>query len=854
VKPLRKLILLALAACTATAWAGSREPHIGYLFPAGGQQGTTFEVTVGGQFLRGANALYVSGDGVRASIIKHYRPSRNLQKEQRENLVRQLWELREKRLAELPEKDRARIGAFPGVRPPRKNTSKPKAPPKKAPPKKEAPKKPPAKNNAAKEGGPKKDLSKLPEHPLLRNLEKKSLRELLAVANEFFNYKAFQKKQLNSQLAEMVIVEVTIDPDATPGDRELRLGTPFGLTNPMCFQVGTLPEAREQEPNDPGASNPLPEPPPLDLPVLLNGQIMPGDVDRVRFRAKQGQQLVIETYARHLVPFLADAVPGWFQAVVALYDARGKEVAYADDWRFDPDPVLFCKVPATGEYVLEVRDAIYRGREDFVYRIAIGELPFITRAFPLGGTAGAKTVVAIDGWNLPKKRLPLDTRPGTDPIRHAVLRRGRRPSNEVTYAVDTLPDCTETEPNDDAKTAQRIELPRIVNGRIAAPGDVDIFAFEGRAGDTIVAEVQARRLRSPLDSLLRLTDAAGRVLAWNDDHMVKEGHLHPDMGFLTHHADSYLTARLPADGLYHVRVADAQHHGGDAYGYRLRVSPPQPDFVLLATPSSLTVPGGCAALLTVHRRPRRLRAQRRLDPPWPPPRPHDPLGAPEAARPAGRPPTRRPHQRRREDRPPARRALRRRHAGISLAPPRAVTAAHGRRHEASVERLPRQARGPRPHQDPGGRHGPREAQEQQAPQRPDRTLPRRAARGHQRLRRQDRCRRPDVPAQSRRQGRQGRARRQPHHRGIRRVRRPGQGQAHRQEAPHLPRHSPRHPLRRRQALISWFRPIRLRSGQAPGGPSPPAIDVFRSRSGGTFLEENRFPQTPSKDLSVGGTV
>jgi len=595
VKPLRKLILLALAACTATAWAGSREPHIGYLFPAGGQQGTTFEVTVGGQFLRGANALYISGDGVRASIIKHYRPSRNLQKEQRENLVRQLWELREKRLAELPEKDRARIGAFPGVRPPRKNTSKPKAPPKK-----EAPKKPPAKGDAAKEGGPKKDLSKLPEHPLLRNLEKKSLRELLAVANEFFNYKAFQKKQLNSQLAEMVIVEVTIDPDATPGDRELRLGTPFGLTNPMCFQVGTLPEAREQEPNDPGASNPLPEPPPLDLPVLLNGQIMPGDVDRVRFRAKQGQQLVIETYARHLVPFLADAVPGWFQAVVALYDARGKEVAYADDWRFDPDPVIFCKVPATGEYVLEVRDAIYRGREDFVYRIAIGELPFITRAFPLGGTAGAKTVVAIDGWNLPKKRLPLDTRPGTDPIRHAVLRRGRRPSNEVTYAVDTLPDCTETEPNDDAKTAQRIELPRIVNGRIAAPGDVDIFAFEGRAGDTIVAEVQARRLRSPLDSLLRLTDAAGRVLAWNDDHMVKEGHLHPDMGFLTHHADSYLTARLPADGLYHVRVADAQRHGGDAYGYRLRVSPPQPDFVLLATPSSLTVPGGCAALLTVH--------------------------------------------------------------------------------------------------------------------------------------------------------------------------------------------------------------------------------------------------------------
>jgi hypothetical protein len=31
------------------------------------------------------------------------------------------------------------------------------------------------------------------------------------------------------------------------------------------------------------------------------------------------------------------------------------------------------------------RDALYRGREDFVYRIAIGELPFVTDIFPLGG-------------------------------------------------------------------------------------------------------------------------------------------------------------------------------------------------------------------------------------------------------------------------------------------------------------------------------------------------------------------------------------------------------------------------------------------------------------------------------------
>ena len=96
---------------------------------------------------------------------------------------------------------------------------------------------------------------------------------------------------------------------------------------------------------------------------------MPGDVDRYRFTAAQGQQLVAVVCARELMPYLADAVPGWFQAALTLYDAQGHEVAYGDDYRFHPDPVIHFKIPADGEYVIEIRDAIYRGREDFVYRV-----------------------------------------------------------------------------------------------------------------------------------------------------------------------------------------------------------------------------------------------------------------------------------------------------------------------------------------------------------------------------------------------------------------------------------------------------------------------------------------------------
>ena len=39
---------------------------------------------------------------------------------------------------------------------------------------------------------------------------------------------------------------------------------------------------------------------------MLNGQILPGDVDRYRFEARQGQHLVVDVSARKLIPYLSD--------------------------------------------------------------------------------------------------------------------------------------------------------------------------------------------------------------------------------------------------------------------------------------------------------------------------------------------------------------------------------------------------------------------------------------------------------------------------------------------------------------------------------------------------------------------
>jgi hypothetical protein len=556
---LKQLIMAIVIFGCVTAWGEKpKEPHIGYLYPAGGQQGTKVRITIGGQLLRGVNDVYVSGDGVSASVIEFQGRLKTLNQDQRQELQKRLNELRQKKTG-------APAGKGPAVA--RKN----KEPQKKDP-------------NAPAEMETKP--VELPDHPLLRNLDKLSLEGLDKVAQEFIRPNLNQQ---NMQIAETVLIEVTIAPDAAPGDREVRLGCAAGLSNLMRFWVGTLPEMREPEFNDPGK----PVTTRVDVPAVINGQILPGEVDRYRFHGVQGQSFVIETQARRLIPYLSDAVPGWFQATLKLVDASGKEAAFVDDFRFDPDPVMYYEIPRNGDYVLEINDAIYRGREDFVYRVSVSQQPFITRIFPLGAKAATETSVSVGGWNITEQQLKLDTHCGVG-IHRTVLEQDGKRSNSVVYAVDNMPECVETEGNNTAAESQKIVLPLIINGRIGSPDDTDIFGFEGRKDQDVVITVFARRLNSPLDSLIQLTDKAGKVLFWNDDCEDKES------GLVTHYADSFLLARLPGDGTYYVNLADSQHHGGDEYGYRLHIRPPQPDFSIYVSPSSLNVPVGRIVPISVH--------------------------------------------------------------------------------------------------------------------------------------------------------------------------------------------------------------------------------------------------------------
>jgi hypothetical protein len=190
---------------------------------------------------------------------------------------------------------------------------------------------------------------------------------------------------------------------------------------------------------------------------------------------------------------------------------------------------------------------------------------------------------AISSLILLEVKLAADAEPGERELR---LQTSHGLSNPLVFCVGRLPECLEEEPNDALQTARRVTLPVIINGRMDRPGDWDIFRFEGHAEERIIVEVLARRLESPLDSVLELTDAAGKRLAFNDDHEDKADGLH------THHADSLIDFTLPADGAYYLYLGDAQRHGGPDYAYRLRLSVPRPDFALRVVPSSISgLPG-----------------------------------------------------------------------------------------------------------------------------------------------------------------------------------------------------------------------------------------------------------------------
>ena len=180
------------------------------------------------------------------------------------------------------------------------------------------------------------------------------------------------------------------------------------------------------------------------------------------------------------------------------------------------------------------------------------------------------------------------------PVRQVELCRGGIGTNSLPFAVGRTTEGQEAEPNDSMKQANRIEMPVTINGKIQECGDVDCFVFTAKAKQQLSMEVQARRLDSPLDSIITVLDANGRLVVKNDD---TEDNTMP---LVTHHADSHLVHTFRSTGEHFLKIADIQGKGGPEFAYRLVISPPRPDFELRVVPDNPRMGQGATAVLTVH--------------------------------------------------------------------------------------------------------------------------------------------------------------------------------------------------------------------------------------------------------------
>jgi hypothetical protein len=289
------LLFAVLLVFTASALAQTR-PYIGFAYPAGGQQGTTSEIRLGGQGMDDVHTVLVTGSGVTARVVEY---CRRLNNEEIQLMNEQLKEL--KRATSSVASTNGKFSADPG-----------------------------------------KDEF---VEKLIARIEKRNREHVQTPAC--------------ASISTLTMVEVVIAPEAEPGRREIRLVTPRGVSNPLAFHVGQVPEfsrkpmlsatiqvlgkearALRSRPDDEVEDR-------VTIPCTVNGQIASGEVNRYRFEARKGQRLVISTLGRQLVPFIADAVPGWFQPVLTVHDANGKELAFADEYRFRPDPVILFEVANT---------------------------------------------------------------------------------------------------------------------------------------------------------------------------------------------------------------------------------------------------------------------------------------------------------------------------------------------------------------------------------------------------------------------------------------------------------------------------------------------------------------------------
>ncbi len=294
-----------------------------------------------------------------------------------------------------------------------------------------------------------------------------------------------------------VEAELTVSPTTPAGVYQLTLRNAAGESKPQSFVIDWYTPVAEKEPNNSPSTGQA-----VILPATLTGTIsQAGDLDYFRFEAKAGQEIGVQ---------LVNLPGSKLEGVLQLTDAAGQVLAEG------PSGVLGCRIDKDGTYALGIRDRDYRGEGVNQYRLHVGDIPVITGVYPLGLQRGTEVDAFVDGVHLGKDKhvtvkAPADAALGSKlPIQIATPRGNALGGFSVV--VGEFPEIPV--PGAPGSPADRLKMwempvPGTANGELDPAVATQSWRFQAKKGERLILETQARRLGSPLDTVIEVLDAKG---------------------------------------------------------------------------------------------------------------------------------------------------------------------------------------------------------------------------------------------------------------------------------------------------------------------------------------------------------
>ncbi|MGC6427809.1 MAG: peptidase [Akkermansiaceae bacterium] len=358
---------------------------------------------------------------------------------------------------------------------------------------------------------------------------------------------------------------LVIAPDAALGEHNMRLRCAEGLSYLRSFWVGQFPSVNEARSEDKkrDLNDSFESPQDVPMNVTVHGVALNEDADYYRIQAKKGQRLSVEVEGLRLGRML-------FDPYVAILNDKRFEIAASDDLALlKRDCATSVIVPEDGAYTILIRESSYRGEARCQYRLHVGDFPRPTAIFPPAAKKGETVEFSFfgDPTGVIKQQIKVESE---------VL----YPAGEVTapsglpIKFSDLRSVNEVEPNHDRKTATSAgEAPVAFQGILSEERDHDWFKFSAKKGQNLRAQVFARSLRSPVDSVIQIRAAKDyKAIATNDDQT---------QGV----PDSRIDFKVPEDGEYFIFIRDQLYRHGKDFIYRIEVAPRTPSLSLTLRPA-----------------------------------------------------------------------------------------------------------------------------------------------------------------------------------------------------------------------------------------------------------------------------